>query len=139
MPKIQFLRTNCLFTFSIFFCNRADLVVVTQLGNMNCIFRYFINESVFIIDSPRPIAGKSVFKRFRFSNAFKRVTLCFFDKDIDTAKHLFIGFLTKEIIFPGVIRKGQLHSKSSLSVPLSFSSCTIDSIKRLVFLGGRSR
>ena len=50
-------------------------------------------------------------------------------------KNLFIGFLPKEIIIPGVVRKDELHSKSSFSFPLLFSSWAIDSIKRLVFFG----
>ena len=53
---------------------------------MNCIFRYLINESVFIIDSSGPISGKSVLQRLRFINTFKRIPLCFFDESIDTAE-----------------------------------------------------
>ena len=113
--------------------------MVAQLGDMNCIFRYFINEPVFISDSSGPIAGKSMFKWFRFSNTLKWISSRFFDEGIDTTKNLFIGFLPEEVITPGMIRKDGLHSKSSLSVPLSFSSWAIDSIKRLVFFGDRKR
>ena len=113
--------------------------MVAQLGDMNCIFRYFINEPVFISDSAGPVAGNSVFKWFRFSNTLKWISFRFFDEGVDTMKNLFIGFLPKEIIIPGVVRKDELHSISSFSVPLSFSSWEIDSIKRLVFFGDRKR
>ncbi|OEU52140.1 MAG: hypothetical protein BA868_02595 [Desulfobacterales bacterium C00003106] len=79
--------------------------MVAQLGYMNCIFRYFINESVFIIYSPGPIARKGMFKRLRLANAFKWITLCLFNEGIDTTEYLFIGFLPEEIILPGVVRK----------------------------------
>lgn len=113
--------------------------MVAQLGDINCISRYFINEPVFISDSSGPVAGKGMFKRLRFSNTLKWISFRFFDEGIDTTKNLFIGFLPKEIIIPGVVRKDELHSKSSFSVPLSFSSWAIDSIKRLVFFGDRKR
>ena len=80
-----------------------------------------------------------MFKWFRFSNTLKWISFRFFYEGIDTTKKLFIGFLPKEIIIPGVVRKDELHSKSSLSVPLSFSSWATDSIKRLVFFGDRKR
>ncbi len=113
--------------------------MVAQLGDVNCIFRYFINEPVFISDSSGPVAGKSMFKWFRFSNTLKWISFRFLDEGIDAPKNLFIGFLPKDIIIPGVVRKDELHSKSSFSVPLSFSSWAIDSIKRLVFFGDLKR
>lgn len=42
--------------------------------NVERIVRNLINKSVLIIDSSRPIAGKLMFKRFRFSNSFKRIS-----------------------------------------------------------------
>ena len=86
--------------------------MVAQLGDMNCIFRYFINEPVFISDSSGPVAGKSMFKWFRFSNTLKWISFRFFDEGIDTTKNLFIGFLPKEIIIPRVVRKDELHSET---------------------------
>ncbi len=113
--------------------------MVAQLGDMNCTSRYFIDEPVFISDSSGPVAGKSMFEWFRFSNTLKWISFRFFDEGIATTKNLFIGFLPKETIIPGVVRKDELHSKSSLSVPLSFPSWATDSIKRLVFFGDRKR
>ena len=45
-------------------------IVVTKLCNVEVAIGYFINQPVFIIDSPRPITGKSVFQRFGFSCVF---------------------------------------------------------------------
>jgi len=32
----------------------------------------FVNDSVFIIDPPRPVTGQGMFKWFWFADAFKR-------------------------------------------------------------------
>jgi len=89
---------------------------------MNRVFRYFIDEPVFISDSPGPITGKRMSQWFGLSHSFKGSSFRFFDEGIDTTKNLFIRLLPEEIIIPGVIRKDELHSKSSFSVPLPFSS-----------------
>jgi hypothetical protein len=39
----------------------SSLVMISQLSNKNCIFKNLINESMFIIDSPGPVAGKRMF------------------------------------------------------------------------------
>ena len=114
-------------------------VVISQLGNQNCIIRNFINESMLVIDSPGPVAGKSMFQRFRFANTLKRAALNFLNEGVDTAKNLFVRFLPINVIVPGMVGKNELHSISSFSFPLPFSSWTIDSISRLVFFGERNR
>jgi len=78
-------------------------------------------------------------KCFRFSNTLKWISFRFFYEGINATKNFLICFLPKEIIIPGVVRKDELHSKSSLPVPLSFSSWLTDSIKRLAFFGDRKR
>ena len=85
--------------------------MVAQLGNMNCFIRYLINKSMFVIDAPGPISRECMFKRFRFANAFKWISLNFFNEHIDTAQYLFVGFLPKKIIIPGMIRKDEPHSE----------------------------
>ena len=80
-----------------------------------------------------------MFKWFKFSNTLKWISFRFIDEGFDAPQNLFIGFLPKDIIIPGMVRKDELHSKSSFSVPLSFSSWAIDSIKRLVFFGDLKR
>ena len=89
---------------------------------MNCIVRYFINKPVFISGPSGPVAGKSMFKWFWFSKTLKWISLCFFDEGIYATKNFLVRLLPKEIIIPCMVRKDELHSKSSLSVPSSFSS-----------------
>jgi hypothetical protein len=63
----------------------------------------FINESMFIVDSPGPIAGEGMFQGFRFADSFKRVVLCFVDKGVDATKHFFVRFLPIDVIIPGMV------------------------------------
>ena len=113
--------------------------MVSQLGDMNSIFKKFIDKTVFIIDTAGPVTRKSMFKGLRFTNTFKGISFNSFYQVIYAMEYFFIGFLPKQIVVPGVVREDQLHSMSSFSVPFSFSSWAIDSIKRLVFLGDRKR
>lgn len=48
------------------------LVVVAQLRYVNGFFCDFINDSVLIVDSSGPVAGKSVLQRLGLSSALKR-------------------------------------------------------------------
>lgn len=80
-----------------------------------------------------------MFERFGFSNTFKWITSDLLDKAIDSLKDFFVNFLSVQVILPGIVRKNELHSISSLSGPCPFSSCAMDSISRLVFLGERKR
>lgn len=113
--------------------------MISQLGNQNCIISDLINEPMLVIDSPGPIAGKRMFQRFGFANTLKRAAFSFFNESVNTAKNFLVSFLPIDVIVPGMIGKNELHSISSFSSPLPFSSWTIDSISRLVFLGDRNR
>jgi hypothetical protein len=44
-------------------------------------------------DALGPVTGKTVFERLRLADPFKRFPLGFFDKLVDSDKHLFAGFL----------------------------------------------
>ncbi len=113
--------------------------MIAQLGNMKCIFGHFIYKPVLIINTPGPVTGKGVLKRFGFTNTFKRIAFGFLNESIDTMEDFFISFLPIDIVIPGVVRENELHSISSLSTPFSFSSWTMDSNSRLAFLGDRKR
>lgn len=49
--------------------------MVAQLGYLNRITRYFVNDSVLIVDTAGPISGEWVFQRFGFADSFKRAAL----------------------------------------------------------------
>jgi len=78
-------------------------------------------------------------KRLRFANTLKGISHSLFNHGVDAAKDFPVGALPKKIIFPGMIRKNELHSISSFSVPSPLSSWAIDSTNRLVFFGDRKR
>ena len=63
-----------------------------------------------------------MFQWFRFADTLKRVAFCLLYEGVDTAKDFFVSFLPIDIIVPGIIGENELHSKSSLSTPLPFSS-----------------
>jgi hypothetical protein len=94
---------------------------------------------MFIIYTPGPVPGKSVFQRFRFSNTLKRLSFYFLNEGVDTVENFLVGFLPIEVIVPGMVRKNEYHSISSFSMPLPFSSWAIDSISLLVFWGDHNR
>ena len=80
-----------------------------------------------------------MFQWFWLSDTFKGITFDFFDQSIDSPEDFLIVFLPIKIILPRIIGKNEFHSISSLSIPLSSASCTMDSISRLVFFGERKR
>jgi hypothetical protein len=106
---------------------------------MDCIFVNFIDKSVFIGNSPGPVARKGMFQWFRLANTFKGIPFGLINKGIDTEENFFIGFLPIEIVLPCVVGEDELHSTSSFSVPFPLSSWAMDSINRLVFFGDRKR
>ena len=80
-----------------------------------------------------------MFEWFRFAYPFKWVAFNFPDEFINSPEDFFIRLLPIKVILPSIIGKYELQSKSSLSDPLPSSSWTMDSIRRLVFLGERNR
>ena len=106
---------------------------------MNCILCDFVNDSVLIVDSAGPVIGKGVLKGLGLARALKRGAHDLFDQVVDSLEDFLVRALPVEIIIPGVIRENDLHSIRPLSVTLASWSWAIDSIRRLVFLGDRSR
>ncbi len=80
-----------------------------------------------------------MFKGLRFTNTLKGISFRIFNQGVYATECFFIGFLPKKIVAPSVVREEQLQSMSSFSIPFSFSSWAIDSIKRLVFFGDLKR
>ena len=113
--------------------------MISKLGHEERFVFDFINYSMFIIDSPGSIAGKTMFKWFRFSDPLERRVLDVFDKLIYSLQDLFISSLPVEVIFPGVLREDQIHSTRSLSVPAPDANSAMDSRSRRAFFGLRSR
>lgn len=80
-----------------------------------------------------------MFERFWFAHSFQWIAFDFFDKGVDPSEDFLISFLPIKVIFPSMIGKDELQFKGSLSEPLPSSSWTMDSIRRLMFLGERNR
>jgi hypothetical protein len=94
---------------------------------------------VFIRDTSRPVTRKCMLEGFRFANTLKRISHGLFYHGIYAAKDFPVGGLPKEIVFPGVVGKNELHSINPFSAPSPFSSWAIDSNNLLVFLGDLKR
>tara|TARA_R110000796_G_C14532658_1_gene432053 strand:- start:169 stop:429 length:261 start_codon:yes stop_codon:yes gene_type:complete len=71
---------------------------------------------------PRPITGEAVFEGLWFADSFKLLSLGLFDELVDAVKNLLVGFLPVLSVFPGVVGKDELHSRSSFSFPPPCSS-----------------
>lgn len=114
---------------------KIALVMVTALGNQQSIIGDSVNNPVLIINSSRPIAGKTVSERLRLSNALKRRSNNCFNKLVCPFEEIFICFLPIKIILPSLFGKYYFQPKSSRSVPLLLSRSKIDSSSLLAFLG----
>lgn len=68
--------------------------MVTKLSDENIAFLHFIDDSAFVVDTAGPIAGKAMFQRFGFTNAFKRRSLYFLDQGVDSLEDRFVGLLS---------------------------------------------
>jgi hypothetical protein len=90
-------------------------VVIPELGDTQSVIRDFVNYSVFFVGSARPVPGEAVFEGLWFANTFERFSLGLFDQLVDSVKNLFVGFLPVQIVFPGVLREDEFHSRSSFS------------------------
>ena len=67
--------------------------MISQLRNIDGVFGSFVHNSMFCIDSPGPVAGKAMFQRFGFANAFKRGALDFLDEGVDSLENLLVRWL----------------------------------------------
>lgn len=106
---------------------------------MNRITSSLVNETMFLVDPTRPVTRKCVFEGFRFSDPLEWIPNGLVDEDVNATEDFFIRFLPIQVISPRMIRENDLQSTRSLSVPSSFSSWDMDSIRRLVFLGDLKR
>jgi hypothetical protein len=62
---------------------QTESIVMSKLSDEKCIIVNFINKTVFVVYSPRPVARQGMFQRFRLANSFKRRTLNVLNEQID--------------------------------------------------------
>jgi len=74
-------------------------------------------------------------KRFRLSDAIKRLSNNCFNKLVRPLENFLVRFLPVKVIFPSFFGEYYSHSDSSRSVPLPLSSSKIDSRSLLAFFG----
>ncbi len=115
------------------------LVMITKLSDKYGVLSGTVDDSVFVIDAPRPVAGKTVLERFRLSAARKGIAHYFVNKTVDALEHSFVGRLPVKVVFPCMFGKDQLHFASLRTLPPPRSSSAMDSRRRLAFFGTRRR
>jgi hypothetical protein len=118
---------------------KADSIMVAQLSYENGIRSGFVYDSTFLGEATRPVPNESVFERLGLADSFIRIVLYIFDEGVDSLEDFPVSLLPVKIILPGMIGKYEIQSKNPLSVPSPSSSWTMDSMRRRVFLGERSR
>ena len=111
------------------------------MGDPKIAFHDAIYDAVFGIDSPRPIALKSMLKRLGLSDTAIRRAHDFFDELMNSLHDLRILALPNKIFFPRFPRKDEVHAFrfSFLRTLLPRSSDSIDFKRRLAFAGERNR
>ena len=53
----------------------------------------FVNYSMFIIYSTRPISREGMLERLRLTNTIERISLNIFNESIDSIEHFFVRLL----------------------------------------------
>lgn len=91
------------------------LVVISNLDDQERISFDLVDDSVFFVYPPRPVACQSVLERFRFSFAVEWISGYLFDEGINPYQDFLICLLPVKIVFPGLRRKNDFHSWSFLS------------------------
>lgn len=113
--------------------------MISQLGDEDGVIFYLVDEAMFRRDASRPVTREIMLQGFGLTDALILVFLNIPDQIIDAFEDFFVRFLPVEIILPGMLGKKQRHSRSSLAVPFPASNSSMDSSKRLTFLGLCSR
>lgn len=113
--------------------------MVPALGNQHRVGLDLVDETMFVVDSARPVPGESVLERFRFTDALERRASNVLNQEIDSLEKFAVRLLPMKIVIPSMLGEDQLHSRSSFSVPAPASNSAIDSNNRRAFRGLRSR
>jgi len=113
--------------------------VISTLSKVDRVPFNLVDETMFVVDAPRPVAGQAMLQRLRLSDALERRADDVSDQEIHSLEKLSVGFLPVEIILPGMLREDEIHSTSSRFSPPPDSSSATDSRRRLAFLGLRRR
>ncbi len=105
--------------------------------NSNVVVLHSIDQPVFVIYAPAPIAFKVVFKGFGFASTFKRCTGSFQDKFIEPGIYTFIGGKPLVVLFKSGRRKSYIsHALGMLTlIDSPFLSWAMD-FSRIALLTG---
>ena len=87
----------------------APLIVIAKLRDENAIVRYFVDQSVFIVDTSGPIARKPVFQCLGLADSLKRLALNLFDQCVDSFEYGFIGLLPMQVVLPCLAGEGEFQ------------------------------
>lgn len=84
--------------------DRLSLAVIVKAApdNDQFVIRCPIDQTVRIVDAPRPIAGQIAAQRFRLSDASERVARRRSDQGINALQRFFVLLVPVQISIPGV-------------------------------------
>jgi len=111
--------------------------MIPNLSEKDCVFSRTVDNAVLVIDAPRPVTGKPVFKRL--AGTRERGSHNLMNEAVDALEHVSVSRLPVEVVLPCMLGKDQLHLASLRTLPPPRSSSAIDSRRRLAFLGTRKR
>src|SRR5712691_6985266 len=69
-----------------------------------------VDQTMFIVDTPRPVASEVTPERFRLTDASKRCSQNVLDQLIDSLDQSAVMFLEPLVIAPAGWREGEIHS-----------------------------
>lgn len=133
---------NCVFNFRK--CKRcvihkvALFVMLSARKNVQHIVGNLVNNSMLVIYSSGPVAGKFVFERLRFSDSFKRIAGNVFDEFFYVFEYFLVSFFPDVVVFVGSFVKSDYcnhNASSSIFLTLPFSISAIPSSRNFLFAG----
>src|SRR5665811_245814 len=118
-------------------CPAGDLltVVVPACGHADLVFTDLVDESVFLCNSARPVAVKTMLERLGLTDPLVAVAINILDQRIDPLQYFPVLGLPPHVVTPSTLVPHEFHSARTRSIPPPFSSRSIDAISRRTFSG----
>lgn len=88
-------------------------IVIAASNNDQISRGRLVDQSMFVVDPARPIAGEVCLERLRLPDTFEWRTKRIFDEEIGSSQEITVMLLKPEIVFPRGGRKAQFHGSTN--------------------------
>jgi hypothetical protein len=115
--------------------------MIPHLRQQNPLLGDAIDEAMFLVNAPRPIAGQRMTKRFGFADAGMRIAPDVFEQFVNSPDNFFVRLLPVLVIFSRLIGENQVHGSRAIlrRLPLPLANCFVAASDRRTLTGLLSR